>query len=180
MPKTIQDVTVYDIKAGKPTRGITSTLYNAVNNPLDPYDLVRGLESVGHSQFGTAVPPTLPSSVKTKFSNFPLGSVLSYQQADHSLVIQNRIDLPDFPILPLQNNMLSQFQLPLSHSQTLHLEYLAVNLVQAHELQEATQAQSGSKLWCDLRQKRITASTVGDIFPYTKGKRQPYSGITFS
>ena len=81
-PKPIGDVTVFGFKAGKPTRGITSTLYNPINNPLDPYDLVRGLESVGHVPFCTAVPPTLPSLVKTKFGNFPLGSILSYQQAD--------------------------------------------------------------------------------------------------
>ena len=167
-PQRISDTVVQ--KPGTTSRGITSTLYNPIRQPLAEVNLIDSLRP----QLLTLNPrpqiidlwPDGEEEVTYTDSEFglvPIGSVLSYQQkhkaVDDTDDVFVRCDtvtvpLPELPTIAPLN---------LSTSQLNFIASLQVSRDLSEQYRQDTRLQAKSPLWHALRKGRLTASNFKRI-----------------
>ena len=178
-PINIQDMEVVGYQ-GKPVaasepqqqKTIKSTLYNPIRTSLPPFNsLHEHLCSVAPDAL---ILPALINSVnigdtvESNVGSVPKGSVLSYHQKLSSLYVFNIQDGVSFPTLPVCEVMVNSYSGCLTYNQHLAMEDVVVEKSDVHSFEELTREQSGSELWHKLRQNRITASKIGEVFKRQK------------
>ncbi|KXJ17593.1 hypothetical protein AC249_AIPGENE24412 [Exaiptasia diaphana] len=144
---------------------IKSTLYNPIKTELPPLAefMKHAKTTAPTSLIHTVVDLEQQSMVKTKYGDYPKGSLLSYQQKLHSDYIINLYNVLDFPNLPVKNVMITNYNYTLRQQQWVTLHGIEVNKEMAIELEESTRLQSSDPKWHKLRVDRLTASKAGEI-----------------
>ena len=153
-----------------PPRTIKSTLYNPVRGqPIDWHEKCSRLTDVSPDLLVVAaIEEKNIKNVPSKFGPVPHGSILSYQQRLDENCILNIYDGMGFQELPAANVMVNNCNVVLTSEQFIKLEGLSVSLKEIQKFEEDTRLQSQTPLWYKLRQNRITASTIGEIFKRRK------------
>ena len=153
-------------------RAIKSTLYNPIRLELPS---VEGL----HRDIKNAFPSSLVLDtlslaqkqlpvVSTKYGPYVKGSPLSYQQALTSDCFMNMYGDIDFPSLPVKNVMINNVCVVISKELQEKMESLSLTQSEIEYFEKNTRLQSTTKLWYKIRENRITASSVGQIYKRKK------------
>ena len=154
--------------------GIKSTLYNPIRRSLPPLTELHNsvLITYPDSLILPSLNLTTSDIVKTKFGDFPKGSVLSYQQKLHGDFVLNVYDGVEFPNLPLQNKIINNYVSSVDEEPVV-IDTLKLSISEIHLLETQTRLQGECELWHKLRSNRITASKVHRI----KTRQKDFEGL---
>lgn len=76
----------------------------------------------------------------------------------------NVFDGQDFPKLPFQNHMKNNVSKVLNYNESIFFHSLCLAEEEIHKYEELTHLQSGTPLWGQLREHRITSSKMHNIY----------------
>lgn len=151
------------------TEGVTSTLYNAIQEPLTNVRLdamlvpsMVNMSSIPQFHQLWAPVPNQPKYVSSTFGDVPFGSLLSYQlnkatTASSSMNVLNLADVLTPPSFTCPN-LETHIQAPLDFQSSCIYDSLEVDHQQSTEFEAETRCQGESGKWHELRRHRITAS----------------------
>lgn len=158
-------------KESENQKTIKSTLFNPVRcNFADFNDLHLSLSSVAPNLL--ILPSLSVENVPVKYVDSNVGfvaegSIISYQQEVSTSYIIN-FDNVAFPMFPVSDFMINNYCFVPTYDQSVAFADVLIDVSLISSFEEMTRDQSESKLWHTLRESRITASKVGEIFKYTK------------
>ena len=167
----VQDVEVRGYSRSTPVsdgvpRSVKSTLYNPVRG--QGVDWKQNLDQLIAADKHLLILPALGLSyvpaVSSKFGLVPKGSVISYQQKLENGCMINLYGGPPFPDLPVNNYMHTALNIVLDNRQIVAMEGLKLTSAEIKRFEEQTRLQSQSPLWYRIRNHRITASRIGEIY----------------
>jgi hypothetical protein len=167
--KKIGSVRVEDMQLSAPTvgvvqsRAVCSNLYNPISDGNCPEisTLKAALIDVNYACQWMQLDCPQDKLGMTKFGSRVKGSVLSYQQCEHSTIKLNFPDI-DFPTLPISNSM-CPITTVLTEYQTIRISELSVTVQQSFQFEQKTRLQSDTDEWFHLRKSRLTASKIGMV-----------------